>query len=161
MRRVMPSLMLLAVVACQPASVDLTDEQKAEIAAEVDSLTNEWWAAWEVFDFDRGLSFFPDGQDIVWAGAGARTVYSPAEGREVWGPGVTGLQRQDLEFTNSRTVVLAPDIVWTLREGNGTAIDTTGAVVYEGQFIETAVWVKRNGEWKIMLGHDNDATRPE
>jgi hypothetical protein len=154
-------LLLLAVVACQPATMELTEEQKAEIAAEVDSLTNEWWSAWEAFDFDKGLSFVPDNEGIVWAGAGTRTVYSPVEGREVWGPGVAGLSRQELEFTNSRTVVLAPDIVWTLREGDGTAIDTTGTVVHEGHFIETAVWVKRNGEWKILLGHDDDATGHE
>ncbi len=161
MRRLTLPLLLLAFTACQPATVALTDDQRAAIAAEIDSLTNEWWAAWEVFDFDRGLSLMHDAPEMVWTGAGTRTVYSPAEGREVWEPGVAGLRRQVLEFMNARTVVLAPDIVWTLREGNSSAIDTTGAVVFEGQFIETAVWVKRDGEWKILLGHDNDATSPE
>jgi hypothetical protein len=71
---------------------------------------------------------------------------------------MAGLLRQDLEFTNSRTIVLAPDIVWTLREGNSSVFDTAGIVVSEGQFIETAVWVKRRGEWKVLLGHDDDST---
>jgi hypothetical protein len=158
MRRTILPLMLFVAAACQPARTELAEDQKTQIAAEVDSLTQEWWAAWEVFDFDRGLSFIYDGPDMVWTGAGTRTVYSSAEGREVWGPGVAGLQRQDLEFTNSRTVVLSADIVWTLREGNYVAVDTTGNVAAEGRFIETAVWVKRNGQWKVLLGHDDEVT---
>ena len=110
-----PTAMMLT--ACQPVAVELTEEQKAEIVAEVDSLTNEWWAAWETFDVERGLSFIYDGPQTIWTGA-PMTVYSVAEMREVWTPGVAGLQRQHLELTNSRTVVLAPDIVWTLREFN-------------------------------------------
>jgi len=147
--------------ACQPATTELTEEQKAEIAATVDSLTNEWWAAWEVFDLEQGLSFIHDGPEMTWASDGYRTVYSVAEGRDVWGAGIAGLQRQDLEVTNSRTVVLAPDIVWTLREFDYVVVDTAGNTVAEGQFKETAVWVKQNGEWKVMLGNDNDATPTE
>ncbi len=147
------------LAACQPGTVDLTEAQRSAIAAEVDSITSEWWAAWEAVDVERGVSFLYEGPGFVWAGAGP-TLYSAADAREVWPSMVAGLGRQDLEFMNARTVVLAADVVWTLREMNWAAVDTAGAVVAEGQSIETAVWVKRDGEWKVMLGHDNDATRP-
>jgi hypothetical protein len=61
-----------------------------------------------------------------------------------------------LELTNARTVVLAADIVWTLREFNYVVVDTAGNAVAEGQSKETAVWIRRNGEWKVVLGHNND-----
>ena len=159
MHRTIISLVVLSLVvaACRPAAVELTEEQKATIAAEVDSLTAEWWTAWEALDVERGVSFLYEGPGFIWTGAGP-TIYSVAEAREVWPTMVTGLERQNLEFTNARTIVLASDIVWTLREMNWAAVGAAGAVVAEGQSIETAVWVKRNGEWKVMIGHDNDVT---
>jgi hypothetical protein len=136
---------------------EMTAEEEAAIVAEIDSLTVEWWEAWKTFDWDRGLAFIEDGPQTTWTGA-VQTVSSVQEMREVWIPAMAGFQRQDFEFTNSRTIVLAPDIVWTLREGNGSLFDTDGNLVSENQFIETAVWVKRGGEWKLLLGHDDDST---
>jgi len=145
---------------CQPATVELSEEQKVAVAAEIDALTDEWWDAWRTFDWDRGLAFIEDGPDTTWTGA-VRTLHSVAEMREVWSAAMAGLERQELEFTNARTVVLAPDVVWTLREGHYVIFDTADNAVAEGQFCETAVWVKRNGEWKVLLGHDDDTTPVE
>jgi hypothetical protein len=39
---------------------------------------------------------------------------------------MAGLARQDLDFTNSRTVVLTPEIVWTFREGDYVVVDAAG-----------------------------------
>ena len=44
-----------------------------------------------------------------------------------------------MEPTNARTVVLAPDIVWTLREFDYAVVDTAGNTVAEGLLKETAV----------------------
>jgi len=137
---------------------EMTAVQKDSIAAEIDSLTAEWWRAWEVFDLERGLSFVHDAPETTWVGGGAETLSSLEEIREAWAHQVSGLARQELEFTNQKTIVLAPDVVWTLREMAYTVVDTAGEVVGEGQFIETAVWVKRGGEWKILMGHDDDTT---
>jgi hypothetical protein len=156
------ALMALGVLfffntAQSPTGLEMTEAEKRRIQAEVDSLTNEWWEAWKNFDWDRGLSFVEEAPETTWTGAG-QTVYSVAEMREVWPPTMAGLARQDLEFTNARTVVLAPEIVWTLREGDYVLFDTAGVEVAAGQFNETAVWVKRQGEWKVLLGHDDDTT---
>jgi hypothetical protein len=108
-------------------------------------------------DWDRGLSFIADDPRTTWAGV-VRTVGSAREMREVWMPLMAGLARQELEFTGARTVVLSPETVWTLREGNSRVYDTAGELASEGQFVETAVWVKQDGQWRILLGHDNDVT---
>jgi hypothetical protein len=152
-------LALLFIATEQTAPPEMSEAEIAQIAAEVDSLTNEWWEAWETFDWDRGLAFIEDAPETTWTGAG-QTVYSVGEMREVWPPAMAGLGRQDLAFTNSRTIVLTPEIVWTLREGDYVLFDTAGAEVATGQFNETAVWVKRGGEWKVLLGHDDDTTPP-
>jgi hypothetical protein len=152
------ALLYVATVPNAPSG-DLTEAEISQIQAEIDSLTNEWWDAWQVFDWERGFSFIADAPETTWTGAGP-TVYSVAEMRELWPPSMEGFQRQDLEFTNARTVVLDRDIVWTLREGSYVLIDTSGAEVAQGTHNETAVWVKRNGEWKVLLGHDDDTTPP-
>lgn len=144
-------------VACQPTATELSEEQEAEIVATIDSLTNEWWDAWNALDIERGMSFIHDDPRMTWT-AGGNAVYSVSEATEVWGQSLAGLERQVHEVTNARTVVLAPNIVWTLREFDFQVIDTTGTVVMEGQSIETAVWVEIDGEWKLLVGHDDNAT---
>jgi hypothetical protein len=159
MRRLVLSVLSPAfLAACQPATTELTEEKKAEIAATVDSLMDEWLATFEAVGLDESLSFLSDSPEMTWASDGDRTVYSVAEAREVWGSHQVGVQRTELEITNARTVVLAPDIVWTLREMDYTVVDTAGAITAEGKLKETTVWVKRNGEWKVLLGQDSDVT---
>jgi hypothetical protein len=72
-----------------------------------------------------------------------------------WRPFFTQLARQDLTFTDSWTVVLAPDVVCTIRAVTGIATDTTGTTRPEISSIETVVWVKRNGEWRGVIGHES------
>jgi hypothetical protein len=72
-----------------------------------------------------------------------------------WRPTFTQLERQDLTFTDLRTVVLASDIVCTIRAVTGIATDTTGTTRPKISSIETLVWVKRNGEWRALIGHES------
>jgi len=166
MRRLVVALAVICAVLAvrfytrsSASSPEMTEAEIVQIKAEVDSITDEWWEAWQAFDWDRGLSFIADAPETTWTGAGP-TLYSVAEMREAWPSANAGFGRQDLEFTNGRTIVLAPDIVWTLREGNYVLTDTAGVEVARGQFNETAVWVRREGEWRVLLGHDDDTTPP-
>lgn len=146
--------LVFAAAACQPATTELTEDQKAEIAAEVDSVASDWWAAWAAVEFDRGMSFIDAGPEATWTGDGG-TVYTVAEMDRAWRPFFTQLQRQDLTFTDSRTVVLAPDIALTIRAVTFVATDTAGNTRPEFSSVETVVWVKQNGEWKVLLGHES------
>jgi len=153
MRRLVLAVLPLALLsACQPATTELTEEQKAEIAAEVDSVASDWWSAWSVVDFDRGMSFYADAPETAWAGDG-EVHYSIANIDSHYRPFFAGLQRQDVNVTGSRTIVLAPDIVYTIRSTAIVAVDTAGAPAPETRFVETIVWVKRNNQWKVLLGH--------
>ena len=155
MRALAAFSVLVLVAACQAPPTEMTEAEKADIAAEVDSLTNEMWEAWKIFDWDRGLAFIEDAPETTWRST-VQTMYSVAEMKEVWETALAGFGRQDVNFTDSRTIVLTPEIVWTLREANYVLFDTAGAEVNTGQFAETAVWVKRSGEWKVLLAHDSN-----
>lgn len=152
------ALALLGVLsACQAPPAELTPQEEAAIVAEIDSLTGLWWEAWETFDVEEGLRFIHDEPETMWVG-GFETLTSLAEMREIWPPMVEGLRGQELDLTNARTLVLARDLAWTLREFDYRVLDMEGTVVDEGQFLETALWALREGEWKILIGHDDSLT---
>jgi hypothetical protein len=160
MRRLALAAVSLAfLAACQPATTELTEEQKAEIAAEVDSIMNEWWAAYSTdFDYDRGMSFFSDEPETAWANDG-EVYYTLSVIDETFRPFFADLQRQDVTPIDSRTIVLTSDVVYTIRHNTVVVVDTAGNAGPEIRFAETIVWVKRNGEWKVLLGHGS--TPPE
>jgi uncharacterized protein (TIGR02246 family) len=153
MRRLTLSVLSLAfLAACQPATTELTEEQKAAIAAEVDSVVSQWWAAWNAMDFDHGMSFFEDAGETAWAGDG-QLHYSVSGIDGYYRPLFAGLQRQDITSISSRTIVLAPDVVYTIRNVNVAQVDTAGIAQPEFPYAETIIWVKQNGEWKVLVGH--------
>ena len=59
---------LTVLAACQPATTELTDQQKAEIAAEVELRHDQYWDAWRVVDRDRGMSFFRNSPEWISVG---------------------------------------------------------------------------------------------
>jgi ketosteroid isomerase-like protein len=154
MRRLMLPLLVFAIVACQPATTELTEAQKAAIAAEVDAVAADWWAAWAAAEFDRGMSFIDAGPDAAWTWDEG-TVYTRAEMDRTWRPDFAQTERQDLTFGDARTIVLAPDIAYTIRAVTGVATYTTGNTRPPLSTIETVVWIKRDGEWKVLAGHES------
>ncbi len=158
MRRMIRTVVLLGFAACQPEGTLLTDAQKAAIAAEVDSVAADWWAAWAALEYDRGMTFYEDAPDAVWV-ENDRTIYTVAGMHEAWADWGKERSKQQIDFTDSHTIVLAPDIVYTIRELDNTVTDTAGTVLPTISNIETLVWVKRDGEWKVLLGHESTRQR--
>jgi len=149
------ALLPLTVAGCQPAPVNLTDAMKAEIAAEVDAAAAAWWQAWSDVDYARGMTYVEDSPDAAWTGDQG-TLYTVAGMNAEW-EGVWGVtwQHQQIDFTDSRTIVLAPDVAYTIRQFDATATDTSGVRLPQVSGVETLVWVKRNGQWKVLLGHES------
>ncbi len=150
---IVPILSLLT--ACQPNVIGLTTEQRAAIAAEVDSVAVEWWSAWENVDADRGLSFIADDAETAWTGDDG-TTYSLAAITEAWQGWEDGMDGpQQIEFTDATTVVLAPDVVCTIRRFTNVQTHVGGTVAPEFDSVETLIWKKRGGEWKVLIGHES------
>lgn len=68
MRRfVIAALALTVLAACQPATTELTDYQKGEVAAEVMMVVDELMAAWNAEDATTSLSFFDaEALNVLW-----------------------------------------------------------------------------------------------
>jgi len=153
MRRLALAVPFLALLAaCQPATTELTEEQKAEIAAEVTAIHDEMWDAWP--DLAQGMSFFDSAPDVGWGWDGEVRFGSDNIG--AWfEPTIASFDRFEITFDERRTVVLSQDVVCVTERGVSTAYDSTGSILGSGPLAATVVWVRRNGEWKIAAGHES------
>ena len=158
MRRfVFAAFALTVFAACQPVTNELTEEMKAEIAAEVNALNNESTNAWREADVDRGMSYYRNSPEFTFAVdgqliTGFSTFYDMAHS------GFANIASQTITVTESQTTVLAPDVVCTVAKSMSAATDTLGATGPESAFVSTNIWMRHDGEWKIQFSHLSSST---
>jgi hypothetical protein len=151
MRRLaLAALSLAFLSACQPATTELTEEQKADNAAEVNALRADFWHAWREWDVDRGMSYYRNSPDFIVANDGEliKGWNTFDEAIQSW-----NVESQTIAFNESRTTVLAPDAVHLVEQGTYSVTDTTGVTRPEVTFAASTLWVLRDGEWKVDFAH--------
>ncbi|NIM49711.1 MAG: SgcJ/EcaC family oxidoreductase [Gemmatimonadales bacterium] len=155
-RRLFATVTVVAVVAaaCQPATTELTEDQKAEIAGTVSAIHAEHRNAWRDADIDRGMSYFHDDPDVQFALEGA-VMHGSGTIRDALEPIFEGVASQEITIAESQTVVLAPGVVCVMDQGTFAYVDTAGVTGPETAFAFTAVYVRRGGEWKVLLAHES------
>ena len=154
MRRMILPLMLFVVAACQPATMEMTDAEKVAVADEVNAINAEFWDVWREADFDRGMSYYYNSPDLAFAMEGV-VDYGYAEIDAKYRPGFASVASQTLTITDSRTTVLAPDVVCIMETAKMSLTDTAGVTGPETDFALTSIWVLRDGEWKIHIAHES------
>ena len=138
----------------------MTEAQVAQIEAEVDSVTSEWWAVWSAGeDADRFFSFLADDAEAVWI-SDANPLFGRAEIEEAFRPVLENIQRQDNTPLEWRTIVIAPEVAYTVRINDVVQTFVTGDSGPVIRYAETLVWVKRDGEWRVLIGHGSTPNEP-
>jgi hypothetical protein len=66
-----------------------------------------------------------------------------------------GVASQEMMFAETHAVVLAPDVVCVMAQGTFAFVDEAGVAGPESPFALTMVYVRRDGEWKVALGHES------
>ena len=156
MRRMILPLMLFVFAACQPATMELTEEQKAEIAAEVNAIHTQFWDVWKEMDVDRGMAYYYNSPELVF-GMDGQVLWGWDEGMEMSQSFATTASGQVMNFAESRTTVLSADVVYITDQGTRAMIDMAGVTGPELPFAFTAVWVLRDGEWKVHGAHGSNS----
>jgi ketosteroid isomerase-like protein len=155
MRRILLAALAVTVLAaCQPVTTEFTEEQKSEIATEVNALHTEFMNVMEAAEFDRGMSYFLNSQEFIFANdgvlfAGYDVVY------DAFQPAFANMENQTFRTIESHTTVLAPDVVHVLQLGTFIQHYTSGEDGPEAQFVVSVIWVRQNGEWKGHFGHQS------
>jgi hypothetical protein len=148
---------MLLVVACLPAPVELTEDEKAAIVSRVTAAVEAYWNSWIQLDVDLALTHFHDTPEtgFAWEGGAVRGLETM---REEWERAFEGFVSQTVTIANRQVTVLASNIVYVSETGTYSLSDSSGTSTPEFQFAQTTVWVHRDGEWKIQTGHVSTAT---
>jgi hypothetical protein len=155
MRRfVLAAFTLTLLAACQPAITELTEEQKAEIAAEVNLKLDALWDELRQPDFDRLLTFFHNTPGTFSVNNGDFYEWSPALD-SITRAALAEWEDQVLTVSETRTVVLSPDLVYTMRVGTDSVTLKSGAATPTRPWAWTNLWVRRDGEWKVLYDHQS------
>ena len=160
MRRMILPLMLLAFAAYQPAATQLTEEQKAEIAAEVNALHTESIEAWSAGGYHRGMLHYLQSPEFTFALEG-QLIHGFAGLHDAADSWLANLASQTMTRTESQTTVLAPNVVCIMEQGMGATTDTAGVTGPELTFARTAIYVRLGGEWKLHFAHVSMPTPEE
>ena len=156
MRRfVLAAFALIVLAACQPASKELTDYQKTEIAAEVELLHGQFWDAWRETDFERGMSYYLNSPEFTFTFQG-RMVSGYSAFWDLFASAFTNVASQALSIDELKTTVLAADVVSVTVQGTYAPTDTAGVTAPESALAFTTVWVKRDGEWKVHVASNSE-----
>ena len=159
MRRfVIAAFALTVLAACQSGTTELTEEQKAEIAAEVTGRLDALWEELKQPDVDQLLTFTSQTPGSFSVSDGVFTEWSPARD-SMMRAALAEWEDQVLTVSETRTVVLSPDIVYTMRVGTDSVTLKSGEASPTRPWAWTGIWVRRDGEWRIMYGHDSHPNR--
>jgi uncharacterized protein (TIGR02246 family) len=146
---------VLGSAACQspPATVNPEDPQ---IVAAVNTILDQAVAAAAAVNAEKVLSFTTMDDDFTFiTGDTMLTGYSQAlpAFRETYAM----LQGQTNEVVERRTRVLAPDVVLVSAVSQGTYTDKAGFTSDPVGLGSTIIFVKRNGEWRVIHFHQSVA----
>jgi len=152
MRRVILPLMLFGLFACQPATVELTEEQTAAIADTVRQQADAFFDAFRTLDADRAFTFY--GPEFVWAENGV--LGANRDSMVTAWRGIFAAMRQVTsgEWSEVHINVLAPDAAVFSGAFDWAGVDTSGASM-GAKGVWTTVWVRTGEGWKIIHGHES------
>ena len=155
MRRIALAAFALTVLpACQAATYTVTEQWKAEIAAEVDVLHAQLWDALQTADFDRVMSYLHNSQETAWGYEGL-AIFGWDAMYETFAPAFAAIEGQNANITESRTTEVSADIAYVIDKGSLSVTDSAGVTGPGLPFTLTVLWVRHDGGWKVQFGHES------
>jgi len=154
---VLAALALSVFTACRPTTTELKEQQKSEIAAEVNAIHAAFWDSWRETDFESGMSYYLNSPEFTFAFQG-QMISGYSAFREFLEAAFTNVASQTVSFNKSRTTVLSPDVVCITAQGAYSVTNTDGVTGPESNFAFTTLWVQRDGDWKVQLAFNSEPT---
>ena len=138
------------LTACQPATIELTEEQKAEIEAAVRQVVDEMYAGAREADIERVLSLWREQDGLCLMGTTLRSCPEVLEEyRQAWSPDrEERLERQEFDGEVIRVMALSPTVAVMARTTEESRGYYTTGDVTRTRGVAFSVYVLENGEWK-------------
>jgi len=144
-------VVLLLVPACQAPPSEMTEVEKEAVVAEVEAWAAEFEEAWEALDLERALALDVQTPEHIWVGGGVITRGFDAfseNGRIYY----SSIEAVDWIPSDRHFSVLSRDAAVISDVGKVVVTNSEG-VTSESDYTYTYVLVRRDGEWKMLLGH--------
>jgi hypothetical protein len=147
MRRLTLSVLSLAFLAgCQPATTELTEEQKAEISQEVEQAFAAFWSSFhQEADIAELISYASGWAGSPWGCCGSLEA-ARSYGQQWW----ARLDHESVDDGDMSVMVLGPDAAAVRMISDVVTVDSAG-VRWEGTYDQAAVMVRETGQWKLLV----------
>ena len=154
MRRMILPLMLFVFVACQPATMEFTYEQRAAIHDTVTQLADEIVEAFRARDIDRYMA--PHASEFVFVENGVIGADRDSM-MNAWGNLFATFQEiTTVDWIDVYVDVLGPDAAVFTGSFDWTGVDTAGSQI-AANGVWTTIWTRGDEGWKIIHGHESFA----
>lgn len=154
--RILP-LIVVALVACEPPTTDLTDAEEAAIVEAVNAVHAEFWDVWRAMNVERGMAYYYNSPELTF-GMDGSVLWGWGDGLEMSESFAATTSAQVISIARSQTTLLTPQVACITDQGTRAITDTAGVTGPAMPFAFTAVWVLRDGEWRIHAAHGSHGT---
>jgi hypothetical protein len=144
---------LTVLAACQPATTELTEEQKAEIEAEVDGALDALWDLFREADYERGIVYWEHSPDLVFAGTAGGILVGFSTLDNIYRPFFETIASQEINIAERHFKVITLDAVYAMERGTYAQTDTAGVTGPTRPYAYTYLWVRTDAGWRISAGH--------
>lgn len=128
----------------------LTTMGAQEIVAAVTAGMRSYAAALGTLQKDRIMAHYVEGPDFRLSSDGV--VYTRETLSEVLAASSTKLSKMDVSWDSIRVTPLGPDAAFVIAPFRRADFAKSGAVEHI-RGVATWVWVRQNGQWKMLYGH--------
>ena len=141
----------LCVMACEPAAIELSSEQRAAISDSVEQAWAGMMTAARQLDAARMRAGYAEHPVVAVNGIIIDDFDERFDGTRQW---LGSLRVLEATYDNVHVEVLAPDVVVATMNHHLTWSDTTGAPG-EWHSAWTGVFRRIGGEWRIIYSHES------
>jgi len=143
------SLLATSLLFAQPKPAEANAGDEAIKKAVLDTNAKMTAAANNV-DVEKFFTYMTDPCVIIQNGTVFKTRQ---EAKEAVKRGFAGVAKIDRRFDDPQVTVVSPDVVLLSAEGSVSATLSDGRTMDGGRFAVSLIFVRRDGQWKVMHGH--------
>ena len=162
--------LVVLIISCQPTEIpELTDAQRQAIANEIRQIYQDMMERAKNINeetFNKGLEMVVESNDESWLGNPAiwvsrlQIIPTKEEMDKLWRPIIGRRASDEREMMDDYVAVLSPNHAIHVLKAKSILTSREGNII-ENLMTATTVYVKRNGEWKILHYHQSFMRAPQ
>jgi uncharacterized protein (TIGR02246 family) len=131
----------------KPTGADASDQAIKKAVLETNAKMTQ---AADNVDVETFFSYMTDPCVIIQNGTAFKTRQ---EAMQAVKRGFAGISKIDRRFDDPQVTVVSPDVALLSAEGSVSATLTDGRTMDGGRFAVSLIFVRKDGQWKVLHGH--------